>query len=104
LASPGWSSRSVGLTAFAVGKSLSPFPQWFKSITDGAHAAMMNAIRHDETPNFYFLQYKAKGAPRKQRLETIFTSSCSLFAAVGFVAVWFELTRCLDKPLPESSF
>ena len=24
------------------------------SITDGAYAAMMNAIRHDETPNFYF--------------------------------------------------
>jgi len=27
------------------------------SITDGAYAAMMNAIRHDETPNFYFMQY-----------------------------------------------
>ena len=28
------------------------------SITDGAYAAMMNAIRHDETPNFYFMQYE----------------------------------------------
>jgi type II restriction enzyme len=28
-----------------------------ESITDGAYAAMMNAIRHDETPNFYFMQY-----------------------------------------------
>jgi type II restriction enzyme len=27
------------------------------SITDGAYAAMMNAIRHDETPNFYFMHY-----------------------------------------------
>jgi hypothetical protein len=26
-----------------------------ESITDGAYAAMMNAIRHDETPNFYFM-------------------------------------------------
>jgi len=24
------------------------------SITDGAYAAMMNAIRHDETPNFHY--------------------------------------------------
>jgi type II restriction enzyme len=32
-------------------------PKWLKSITDGAYAAMMNAIRHDETPNFYFLHY-----------------------------------------------
>ena len=29
-----------------------------ESITDGAYAAMMNAIRHDETPNFYFMQYE----------------------------------------------
>ena len=28
-----------------------------ESITDGAYAAMMNAIRHDETPNFYFMHY-----------------------------------------------
>jgi type II restriction enzyme len=28
------------------------------SITDGAYAAMMSAIRHDETPNFYFMQYE----------------------------------------------
>jgi type II restriction enzyme len=28
------------------------------SITDGAYRAMMNAIRHDETPNFYFMQYE----------------------------------------------
>jgi hypothetical protein len=28
------------------------------SITDGAYTAMMNAIRHDETPNFYFMQYE----------------------------------------------
>ena len=27
------------------------------SITDGAYHAMMNAIRNDETPNFYFMQY-----------------------------------------------
>jgi len=27
-------------------------------ITDGAYTAMMNAIRHDETPNFYFMQYE----------------------------------------------
>jgi type II restriction enzyme len=27
-------------------------------ITDGAYRAMMNAIRHDETPNFYFMQYE----------------------------------------------
>jgi type II restriction enzyme len=27
------------------------------SITDGAYAAMMNAIRHDELPSFYFMQY-----------------------------------------------
>jgi hypothetical protein len=27
------------------------------SIADGAYAAMMNAIRHDETPSFYFLHY-----------------------------------------------
>lgn len=27
------------------------------SITDGAYEAMMSAIRNDETPNFYFLQY-----------------------------------------------
>lgn len=27
------------------------------SITDGAYEAMMTAIRNDETPNFYFLQY-----------------------------------------------
>jgi len=38
-------------------KFLSPFPKRLKSITDGAYAAMMNAIRHDETPNFYFMQY-----------------------------------------------
>ncbi len=29
-----------------------------ESITDGAYAAMMYAIRHDETPNFYFMQYE----------------------------------------------
>ena len=28
------------------------------SITDGAYAAMMNAIRHDELPSFYFMQYE----------------------------------------------
>jgi len=27
------------------------------SVTDGAYAAMMQAIRNDETPNFYFLHY-----------------------------------------------
>jgi len=27
------------------------------NITDGAYAAMMNAIRHDELPSFYFMQY-----------------------------------------------
>jgi type II restriction enzyme len=27
-------------------------------ITDGAYAAMMNAVHHDETPNFYFMQYE----------------------------------------------
>jgi type II restriction enzyme len=27
------------------------------TITDGAYEAMMSAIRNDETPNFYFLQY-----------------------------------------------
>ena len=27
------------------------------SITDGAYAAMMNAIRNDELPSFYFMQY-----------------------------------------------
>jgi type II restriction enzyme len=27
------------------------------SITDGAYEAMMSAIRNDETPNFYFMQY-----------------------------------------------
>src|ERR1035438_4872652 len=26
-------------------------------VADGAYAAMMNAIRHDETPNFYFMAY-----------------------------------------------
>jgi uncharacterized protein YecA (UPF0149 family) len=26
-----------------------------ESITDGAYVAMMNALRHDETPNFYFM-------------------------------------------------
>ncbi len=28
------------------------------SVADGAYAAMMNAIRTDETPNFYFMQYE----------------------------------------------
>lgn len=28
-----------------------------KSVSDGAYAAMMDAIRNDETPNFYFLHY-----------------------------------------------
>ena len=28
------------------------------SITDGAYAAMMNAIHHDEMPSFYFMQYE----------------------------------------------
>jgi len=28
------------------------------SITDGAYAAMMNAIHHDELPSFYFMQYE----------------------------------------------
>jgi type II restriction enzyme len=28
-----------------------------KHINDGAYGAMMNAIRHDETPNFYFMHY-----------------------------------------------
>jgi type II restriction enzyme len=28
------------------------------SIADGAFEAMMNAIRNDETPNFYFMQYE----------------------------------------------
>jgi predicted RNA-binding Zn-ribbon protein involved in translation (DUF1610 family) len=28
------------------------------SITDGAYGAMMNAIRHDELPSFYFMQYE----------------------------------------------
>jgi len=28
-----------------------------KSVSDGAYSAMMNAIRRDETPNFYFLHY-----------------------------------------------
>src|SRR5688572_12247835 len=28
-----------------------------KSVSDGAYAAMMDAIRKDETPNFYFLHY-----------------------------------------------
>ena len=30
------------------------------SITDGAYAAMMNAIRHDELPSFYFMQYESR--------------------------------------------
>jgi type II restriction enzyme len=38
-------------------KFFSPFPKWLKSITDGAYAAMMNAIHHDELPSFYFMQY-----------------------------------------------
>ena len=28
------------------------------SITDGAYESMMDAIRHDRTPNFYFMQYE----------------------------------------------
>jgi type II restriction enzyme len=32
-------------------------PRIGNSITDGAYAAMMNAIRHDELPSFYFMQY-----------------------------------------------
>jgi type II restriction enzyme len=28
------------------------------SISDGAYESMMDAIRHDRTPNFYFLQYE----------------------------------------------
>lgn len=28
-----------------------------KSVSDGAYAAMMDAIRNDKTPNFYFLHY-----------------------------------------------
>jgi type II restriction enzyme len=28
------------------------------SVTDGAYEAMMNAIRNDATPNFYFMQYE----------------------------------------------
>lgn len=31
------------------------------SIADGAYAAMMNAIRMDETPNFYFMHYEVGG-------------------------------------------
>src|ERR1700690_1579855 len=33
------------------------------SITDGAYAAMMNAIRHDELPSFYFMQYEIVRSP-----------------------------------------
>jgi hypothetical protein len=29
-----------------------------ESITDGAYAAMMNAIRQDEMPSLYFMQYE----------------------------------------------
>lgn len=29
-----------------------------KQINDGAYSAMMEAISHDETPNFYFMQYE----------------------------------------------
>jgi hypothetical protein len=46
-------------------KFFSPFPKWLKSITDGAYAAMMNAIRHDETPNFYFMQYETEESFRR---------------------------------------
>ncbi len=28
------------------------------TITDGAYAAMINAIRHDELQSFYFMQYR----------------------------------------------
>jgi type II restriction enzyme len=28
-----------------------------KQINDGAYGAMMDAIRHDEIPNFYFMHY-----------------------------------------------
>jgi hypothetical protein len=35
-------------------------PKRLKSITDGAYAAMMNAIRHDETPNFCSFRLKQK--------------------------------------------
>jgi type II restriction enzyme len=28
------------------------------SITDGAYESMMDAVRHDRTPNFYFMQYE----------------------------------------------
>jgi type II restriction enzyme len=31
------------------------------SIPDGAYTAMMNAIRNDETPNFYFMHYEIAG-------------------------------------------
>jgi type II restriction enzyme len=30
-----------------------------KSVSDGAYSAMMNAIRQDETPSFYFMHYDA---------------------------------------------
>jgi type II restriction enzyme len=33
------------------------------SITDGAYAAMMDAIRHDELPSFYFMQYEIVRSP-----------------------------------------
>jgi hypothetical protein len=50
-------------------------------ISDGAFDAMMEAIQTDRTPNFYFMYYRRE--PRKQRLETIFTTSFPLFASVG---------------------
>jgi len=41
------------------------------SITDGAYAAMMNAIHHDEMPSIYFMQYEISGrdaSPRRPRI------------------------------------
>jgi len=61
-------NRASGLTrsrplarpsrAFGFAQILFAISQMLKSITDGEYAAMMNAIRQDETPNFYFMQYE----------------------------------------------
>jgi len=43
-------SRSVGLTAFAVGKSFSPFPKWLKSQTAQVISVVANGDYRDWVP------------------------------------------------------
>jgi hypothetical protein len=81
-------------------KFFSPFSKWLKSITDGAYAAMMNAIRRDELPSMYFMQYEICSSRRESAHSK---SQSRLTSAATFTtAEAYAFTRELEKLHPDN--